>query len=243
MARSGYVNLLQPQDRKSLHPGDSREVVLARRRFLEAGNGDTLRDELLLEIGGFNTCHAVLDLGCGEGFYLAAVQRRFGLESHGVDISAPAIDLASRTYPVPRWAVSNADRTLPYPSCSFDLILSITSRHNRQECARLLQREGVLLVVVPAADDLIEVREAVLGKGIRRDRTDATIRAYEPEFELQSKRSIRIRRALSAASVRDAAALTYRGGRSREKQKVLELPSMHVTMSHEILRFRRARRS
>ena len=31
-ARSGYLNLLQPQDRKSKNPGDSAAAVAARRR-------------------------------------------------------------------------------------------------------------------------------------------------------------------------------------------------------------------
>src|SRR6266581_4620206 len=35
IARSGYINLLQPQDRRAKSPGDSAEVVAARRRFLE----------------------------------------------------------------------------------------------------------------------------------------------------------------------------------------------------------------
>jgi len=35
VARSGYINLLQPQDRRAKSPGDSAEVVAARRRFLE----------------------------------------------------------------------------------------------------------------------------------------------------------------------------------------------------------------
>lgn len=240
VANSGYVNLLQPQDRKSLHPGDSREVVLARRRFLDEGHGDALRDALLAEIEKMGTSRAVLDLGCGEGFYLASVERQFGLESHGVDISTSAIDLASRRYTLPFWTIANADRRLPYPSSSFDLILSVTARHNRLEAARMLLPGGVLLIVVPGADDLIEIREAVLGEGIRRDRTDTTVTAYAPEFELDSIRPVIARNAMSAQSVRDAARLTYRGGRTSENQKVLELPAMLVTVSQTILRFRRA---
>ena len=37
VARSGYVNLLQPQDRRSSRPGDSAVVVHARRRLLAQG--------------------------------------------------------------------------------------------------------------------------------------------------------------------------------------------------------------
>ena len=37
IARQGYVNLLTVQQKHSLHPGDTREQVLSRRAFLEAG--------------------------------------------------------------------------------------------------------------------------------------------------------------------------------------------------------------
>ena len=37
VARQGYVNLLTVQQKHSLNPGDTREMVGARRQFLEAG--------------------------------------------------------------------------------------------------------------------------------------------------------------------------------------------------------------
>ena len=37
IARQGYVNLLTVQQKHSLNPGDTREQVLSRRAFLEAG--------------------------------------------------------------------------------------------------------------------------------------------------------------------------------------------------------------
>ena len=43
IARSGYISLLQPQDRRSLEAGDSRETAAARRELLDSGFGDALR--------------------------------------------------------------------------------------------------------------------------------------------------------------------------------------------------------
>ena len=43
VARSGYVNLLQPQDKRSKTPGDTPEAVAARRRFLDRGHADAAR--------------------------------------------------------------------------------------------------------------------------------------------------------------------------------------------------------
>src|SRR5439155_12751765 len=94
LARSGYVNLLQVQDRRSRSPGDSKEAVLARRRLLDAGFGRPLL-EPLLELAGKLAPpggSAALDVGCGEGTFLAALAERFRLEGFGVDISIPAIE-------------------------------------------------------------------------------------------------------------------------------------------------------
>ena len=37
IARSGYINLLQPQDRRAKEPGDTAEAVAARRRLHDQG--------------------------------------------------------------------------------------------------------------------------------------------------------------------------------------------------------------
>ena len=114
IARSGYVNLLQPQDRRSRQPGDTREAVSARRRFLDRGFGEPLVRAMLdfvgpvipsrrdgeespkhVRGGSLASLGMTLDVGCGEGYHLNAFQG----ERHGVDISVPAIDAAARRYP------------------------------------------------------------------------------------------------------------------------------------------------
>ena len=50
VARSGYVNLLQPQDRRSAAAGDSRVAIDARESLLAIGVGRTLIDGLTTRI-------------------------------------------------------------------------------------------------------------------------------------------------------------------------------------------------
>src|ERR1051325_9426840 len=78
VARSGYLNLLQPHDRRSRSPGDSREAAESRRRALEAGYGDAIVRELAGIVAALPLPDrpAVLDVGCGEGSYLAEIARR-----------------------------------------------------------------------------------------------------------------------------------------------------------------------
>jgi 23S rRNA (guanine745-N1)-methyltransferase len=228
IARTGYCNLLQPQDRKSKSPGDPKEAAMARRRFLEAGHGDFLLRALYEEIQG----STILDVGCGEGFFLGSLSK--GREAHGVDLSVPAIDLAARRWPGVSWWVVNADRTLPFSDCSFDTTLSIAGRRPAGELRRVLSPEGRLLVVVPGEDDLIELREAVLGEGRLLGRVEKTVAELAGNFELRSHRTVR---SVEKVVARDALAATYRGARESQKKKLEELGEMRVTLSFDLLRF------
>src|SRR5207302_8504 len=98
IARNGYINLLQPQDRRSRHPGDATAVVAARRRLHDRGvTAPLLR--AIAEFAPTTPDDVVLDVGCGDGFYLANLCRQTGFDAHGVDISIAAMDAASRRYP------------------------------------------------------------------------------------------------------------------------------------------------
>jgi 23S rRNA (guanine745-N1)-methyltransferase len=235
IARTGYCNLLQPQDRRSRHPGDPKEAALARRRFLEAGHGEFLLKALLEEMG---EPESVLDVGCGEGYFLGSLAEERAVEAHGVDLSVPAIDLAARRWPGVRWWVINADRILPFADGSFDLALSIAGRRPSAELRRVLKPAGRLLVAVPAEDDLIELRKAVQGEGVLRSRLEKVVEELAG-FELESHRVVRTTAALDAGAVRDALASTYRGARASQREKVAGIGTMEVTLSFELARFRR----
>ncbi|MFL6199227.1 MAG: putative RNA methyltransferase [Thermoanaerobaculia bacterium] len=221
IARSGYCNLLQPQDRKSKSPGDPREAALARRRFLEAGHGDFLLEALRQEVQG-----TTLDVGCGEGFFLGSLGPE---EAHGVDLSVPAIELAARRWPAVNWWVVNADRALPFADGSFDTALSIAGRRPAAELRRVLK--GRLLVAVPGEDDLIELRAAVLGEGRLLGRVEKTVAELAGFFELESRRTLR---SVETVNARDALAATYRGARQSQRK---ELDEIQVTLSFDLLRF------
>jgi 23S rRNA (guanine745-N1)-methyltransferase len=227
-ARSGYANLLQPQDRRSKRPGDSAEAIAARRRLHDRGVTKPLL-EAIGEMIAATPGDVVLDAGCGDGFYLGALARATGFHAHGVDISIPAVDAAARRYPGCEWIVANADRFVPYADRSFSKVLSITARMNPSEFRRVLRDGGTLLVALPAPDDLIELR------GVGRDRMARTVETFAQDFTLVDHRRISTSADLDAAAVRDVLLSIYRPMQSKPAE------AMRVTFSLDLLLMNLAR--
>ncbi len=241
VARSGYVNLLQPQDRRSKQPGDSPEAVFARRQLLDAGFGRALTTALIecVERADVRTDAACADLGCGEGTHLAALVEHFRLEGFGVDLSAHAVEAAAKRHGDITWIVANADRTLPFLDVSLALVVSIDGRRNTPEIARVLAPGGAYVVAVPAADDLAELREAVLGAADAPDRVASVLKETEGRFDLVERTIARETRHFSANELALLAVSTYRCGRARERDKLATVGELDVTTSHQVLRFQR----
>ena len=242
VARSGYVNLLQPQDRRAALPGDSKAAAEARRRFLRAGHGEGFARELAALLRGLGpTRPALLDIGFGEGSYLARMVDALGAAGEGLDISVAAVDLAARAYRDPRWVVANADRRLPYAEGSFDLVTSITARRNGPEVRRVLKPDGTLVVAVPAPDDLAELRREVLGDAPPRDRGGRLLEDFGADFVLRNRLTWRERAALGREALADLLASTYRGARLSQRARAGALETLEVTQSREVFVFTPAR--
>ena len=183
LAAQGYVNLLPVQNKRSLDPGDSKEMVAARRRFLEAGHYQPIADAVAQAVlagaapGRTLTC---LDAGCGEGYYLRQLAATAAAEAHplalaGLDISKWAVqaaakrdlhDARSQAGPSPSpspsttWVVgSNAG--LPVLPGPLDRVLCMFGFPVYGEVARVLRRGGELLQVDAGPEHLREQREVI----------------------------------------------------------------------------------
>jgi 23S rRNA (guanine745-N1)-methyltransferase len=223
-ARSGYFNLLQPQERRSRNPGDTAEAVAARRRLHDRGVTEILKLGIAAMLGA-RRGDVVLDAGCGDGFYLGTLAGESGFEGHGIDISIPAVDAAARRYLDCEWIVGNADRFLPYADESFSHLISVTARMNPGEFRRVLRNGGCLLVAVAAPDDFIELR------GVGRDRVERTVQEFAGSFRLMEQRRVTSRAELDEDAVRDVLQAIYRPMTAPE-------PGIRrVTMSLDLMKF------
>jgi 23S rRNA (guanine745-N1)-methyltransferase len=241
VARSGYVNLLQPQDRRSRAAGDTRAAVQARSDLLRGGVGRHAIDEIVrLALATSPAQDAVVvDLGSGSGDALGSVAARHGVGGVGIDLSTAAAEHAAPRNPALTWVVANAARKLTLRDGSVDLVLSLHGRRNPVECARVLRAGGTLLVALPAPDDLIELRALVQGQGFERDRTGAMLAEHQPLFTVVDRTSERHVHTLDRESILSLLRSTYRGGRRAADARVAALGSLTVTLSTECVVLRR----
>ena len=168
LARQGYVNLLPVQHKRSKHPGDSKEMVAARQRFLDTGVyapvADLLSATLLTAISGIDQ-PCCLDAGCGEGYYLAhalnyirAKKAGDTLNLIGLDISKEAVIAAAKRNKDISWVVGT-NRQPPLLPASVDIILCVFGFHSFQGFNKVLPLGGKLVLVEPGPDHLQELRQ------------------------------------------------------------------------------------
>ncbi len=160
MAKQGYVNLLPANKKHSDNPGDSKEMVLARREFLESGRYDCFTEKLCEIVNSLFDGERIniADCGCGEGYYdgkLNALNCDFDL--YGFDISKEAVRFASGKYKTYHYAVGSCFN-MPLCSNSFDLALNIFAPMVESEMARILKTGGYMIYAVPGKEHLMGLK-------------------------------------------------------------------------------------
>lgn len=174
IAKQGYVNLLISNQKRSKNPGDSKEMVLSRIDFLSRGYYKLLCDKIneiifkcLNEVKNNNEFN-ILDLGCGEGYYLTNLKdyinsKNIKANYYGMDVSKEAVKYASKADKECTWVVGNNFR-IPANDKSMDCILSVFSPIDINECNRVLKDTGVFVRVLPRTNHLIQLRDIIYSK-------------------------------------------------------------------------------
>ena len=163
-ARQGYLHLLPSNRMRSKSPGDDKQMVQARSQFLDSDcykPVSSVLTEATIRLMNDNPQPAILDAGCGEGYYTANIKDAMpGASVCGVDISKPAILACCRRRKDIQWLVASVS-DLPIVDRSVDVIVSVFSRCDWQEFARVLKPGGHVLVLAPGQNHLQELREAI----------------------------------------------------------------------------------
>lgn len=154
--RRGYLNLL-PGGRLSptAISGDTPDALAARRRFLTAGHYAPIARALADAVG--TPPGPVLDVGCGEGYYLSQLNVA---DTYGIDVSKAAAQMAARAYPNTQFVVGTAFR-LPILDHSAGVVISVFAPHPFDEFSRVLRPDGWWVTVTPGPCHLQEMRPDV----------------------------------------------------------------------------------
>ena len=179
IAKQGYVNLLTDAQRRSRQPGDTKEMVDARRRFLASGAYDRISDAVAHVVQRAGTaaasrwpgaCPRLVDIGCGEGHHTRRIDDRLRsgaggldpveLEIAGIDVSKPAVAIASRAHPSASYAVASA-ADIPLADESVDIAVNIFGPVLAEELARVVRRAGIVVIAHPGPVHLSALRALV----------------------------------------------------------------------------------
>lgn len=246
IASQGYANLLPVQQKRSRDPGDSKEMVAARRRFLNAGHYQPIAAAVSraalaeLPAGAAISC---LDAGCGEGYYLRQLAAAAGdaqtLALLGLDISKWAVLSAAKQEKRPNWLVGTNAR-LPVLPATLDLVLCLFGFPVYGEFARVLKPGGVLLQVDAGPDHLRELRE-IIYPALKPERpTESQVPAG---FRSLSTETVRFPLAIDGAEqIADLLAMTphlYRAS-AEGRARAAALTALVVTVDVRLTRFGRS---
>lgn len=164
-AKQGYFNLLPSHKKRSKQPGDDAQMVASRTQFLSQGYYQPVVDSIIrvLHEHGLTKQSAatIVDAGCGEGFYTDAIAQQFAASAVcGFDIARPAVLAATRRNKAIQWLVASVS-DIPLQDAQCNVIISIFSRTDWAEFARLLKSKGVVIMLTSGQDHLLGLRQAI----------------------------------------------------------------------------------
>ena len=182
IAREGYVNLLPANQKHSGAPGDDREMVNARTRFLDGGWYAPLR-ECLCETAALHTPDkpVLIDAGCGEGYYTAALSTEISAKkgrTAGIDLSKTAVKRASRRCPQAEIGVASVYH-LPLKDACADVVVDCFSPLAEKEFCRILKPEGFFIYVVPGRQHLWELKEILYERPYENEVREETYEGFK----------------------------------------------------------------
>lgn len=200
IARQGYVNLL---GRAAPANADTPAMVAARDRFLAGGHYASIAAAVAR---GATGSRRILEVGAGTGHYLAAALNAAPhAEGLATDVSPAAARRAARCHPRAAAVVADTWASLPLPDGSVDALLCVFAPRNAAEFDRIVAPAGRIVVAVPAAEHLAELRSRYGLLDVPGDKA-ATVAGAWPGWSADVE-EVRASLDLTAAEVADLIAM------------------------------------
>lgn len=165
IAKEGYLNLLPVNAKNSKNPGDNKDMMQARRAFLNSDGYLPLAEKVSELVSAYLTGSdqaQILDLGCGEGYYTASLAAKLPEQFviNGLDISKVAIRYAAKRCKNINFCVASA-YDVPLADNSLDALIRIYAPSLESELQRLIKPQGYMITVTPAPRHLYQLREKI----------------------------------------------------------------------------------
>lgn len=198
IASAGYVNLLPANKKHSKEPGDDKEMSAARHAFLSKGYYSPLRDALCSLALCYTPCSsAVLDAGCGEGYYTSAIYDALSSSGRnvrmvGIDISKFILKTAAKRSQNIEYAVASS-YNIPLPDTSADLIINCFSPLALGEFLRILKPNGTFIYVVPAKEHLFELKQVLYDSPYENEEKETPYEGFSYEKIVPVKTSFTLK--------------------------------------------------
>ncbi len=171
LSAEGYLSLLHGRGNYQ-HVGDDKRMVQARVRVHQLRPYAELAKALAEASPGGAPGGSVLDIGCGDGYFLNQVTQASGVPAQGVgiDVSKGALAKAARSYPHLFFVRADAAHArLPFRDHAFGRVLSVFAPRPIDEVRRVLRPGGAWLIATATPDHLRELRPflplAAIGTG------------------------------------------------------------------------------
>ena len=234
-ARSGYVNLLSVKQKHAKLPGDNPDMIRARRDFLNRNYYQHLQKALCEAVKQYFPPEGILlDAGCGEGYYTKAIWDAVEAHScYGVDISKTAADFAARADKITRYAVGSVFH-LPVADSSCDMLISVFAPYCGSEFLRVLKSKAYLIMVIPSALHLWELKQAVYDKPYQNQVKDYPLDGFIFKEKIPCERCIILDNAQDIQNLFQMTPYAYRTG-SAERERLQQLQKLEVQTAFEIL--------
>ncbi len=221
-AKEGYLNLLLVQHKRSRNPGDSDEMIRSRQRFLNAGYYQTLANAIIEQISTMAADSKLLDIGCGEGYYLQAINKaRNDLQLVGIDISKTAVRLAAKRRFPAQLAVDSSFNLALFDN-SIDCAMSVFSPISASEAARVLKPEGLFIMIGPGERHLSGLTAHIYDKPVPHG---GNFKALDEsaEFSLKGQTDIQQNISIQGSAIGDLLRMTpYYWHATPEQQESLD---------------------
>lgn len=235
--KRGYVSLA---GNASGLIGDSVSMVDARALFLEAGWYQPLRERLAERVAAEKPAR-VLDIGCGTGYYLQGILAHSpAVRALGMDLSPVAVRRTVSGQTNVDGLVADVWSPLPVRDATADVIINVFAPRNASEFHRVLREDGMLVVVVPQASHLRELRASGLTLDVPANKGAHLSDALSPAFELETRDELSSVLTLEPAQ---ASALIGMGPSSHHTDAAALARDLNgvqtVTASFELLGYRR----